>query len=77
MRACFLIESVLGEHSILCYWWSDVKQGPNIWKTYYHKEDIPGAYTFYACYSLLTVIMCNLGPGHNNEVVGHEECRYA
>ena len=35
---------------------------------YYHKEDIPGAYTFYTYYSLLTVIMCNLGPGHNNEV---------
>ena len=39
----------------------------------YHQEDIPGAYT---CYSLLAVIMCNLGPGHNNEVVGHEESNY-
>jgi len=43
---------------------------------YYHKEDIPGAYTFYTCYSLLTVIMCNLGPGQNYEMVGHED-RYA
>jgi len=75
MRACFLMESVFGENSILCYTgarWSDVKKGPNIWKTYYHKEDIPGAYTLYTCYSLLTVIVCNLGPGHNNEVVRHE-----
>ena len=47
----------------------------NMWKTYYHKEDIPGAYTFYACYRL-TVVICNLGPGHNNEVVGDED-RYA
>jgi len=27
-------------------------------------------------YSLLAIVMCNLGPGHNNEVVGHED-RYA
>jgi len=53
-----------------------VKYGPNIWKTYYHKEDLPGVYMFYTCYSLLTVIMSNLGPGHNNEVVGHND-RYA
>jgi len=45
----------------------------SMWKTYYRKEDIPRAYIFYTCYSLLTVIMCNLGPGHNNEVVGHED----
>ena len=50
MRPCFLIESVLGENSIFATaWWSDVKQGPNIWKTYYHK-DIPRTYTFYTSY---------------------------
>ena len=27
-------------------------------------------------YSLFTVIMCNLGPGHDNEVLGHKD-RYA
>ena len=43
---------------------------------YYNKEDIHGAYTFYTSYSLLTIVMCNLEPGHNNEVVGHED-RYA
>jgi len=34
-----------------------------------YERHIPRAGTFYTCYSLLTVIMCNLGPGHNDEVV--------
>jgi len=67
MRASFLIELLLGENSVNAT--SEIR-------TKYmedNKEDILGAYT---CYSLLTVIMCNLGSGHNNEVVGHED-RYA
>jgi len=40
--------------------------------TYCHKEDVPG----HTHFTHITVIMCNLGPGHSNEVVGHED-RYA
>jgi len=30
----------------------------------------------YTHFTHVTVVMCNLGPGHSNEVVGHED-RYA
>jgi len=36
---------------ILFYATGEILIRTNMWKTYYHKEDIPEAYTFYTCYS--------------------------
>jgi len=36
---------------ILFYVTGEILIRTNMWKTYYHKEDIPGAYTFYTYYS--------------------------
>jgi len=58
---------------ILFYATGEILIRINIWKTYYHKEDVP-AWGIH--FTHVTVIMCNLGPGHSNEVVGHED-RYA
>jgi len=45
MRACCCLEK------ILFYATDEILKRTNMWKTYYHKEDIPGTYTFYICYS--------------------------
>ena len=71
MRPCFGENSVFATGGLM---WNKNQ----IWKTYYHKEDIYLGHTHFThvIYSLFTAIMCNLGPGHNNEVLGHED-RYA
>jgi len=57
---------------ILFYATGEILIRTNTWKTTIIKR----IYLEHTHFTHVTVIMCNLGPGHSNEVVGHED-RYA
>ena len=72
-RPCFLIESVLGLFLLQVVWCETrTKYGKPIIKQRIYLGHTHFTHVIY----LFTVIMCNLGPGHNNEELGHED-RYA